>query len=34
MKAVLRGKQILLNASEKKLERAYTSILTAHIKAP
>jgi hypothetical protein len=33
MKAVLRGKLIALSASKKKLERAYTSILTAHIKA-
>ena len=33
MKAVLRGKLIALNASKKKLERAYTSRLTAHLKA-
>ena len=33
MKAVLRGKLIALGASKKKLERAYTSILTAHLKA-
>jgi hypothetical protein len=33
MKAVLRGKLIALNASEKKLERAYTSSLTAHLEA-
>jgi hypothetical protein len=33
MKAVLRGKLIALRASEKKLERAYTSSLTAHLKA-
>ena len=30
MKAVLRGKLIALSASTKKLERAYTSSLTAH----
>jgi hypothetical protein len=30
---VLRGKLIALSASKKKLERAYTSSLTAHIKA-
>ena len=33
MKAVLRGKFIALNASKKKLERAYTISLTAHLKA-
>jgi hypothetical protein len=33
MKAVVRGKLIALNASEKKLERAYTSSLTAQLKA-
>ena len=33
MKAVLRGKIIALSASKKKLERAYTSSLTAHLKA-
>jgi hypothetical protein len=33
MKAVLRGKPIALNASKKKLERAYTSNLTAHLRA-
>jgi hypothetical protein len=33
MKAFLRGKLIALSASKKKLERAYTSILTAHLKA-
>jgi hypothetical protein len=33
MKAVLRGKRIALSASKKKLERAYTSSLTAHLKA-
>ena len=32
MKAVLRGKLIALSASQKKLERAYTSSLTAHLK--
>jgi hypothetical protein len=32
MKAVLRGKLIGLSASKKKLERAYTSILTAHLR--
>jgi hypothetical protein len=32
MKAVLRGKLIALSASKNKLERAYTSILTAHLK--
>jgi hypothetical protein len=32
MKAVLRGKLIALSASQKKLERAYTSSLTAHQK--
>ena len=32
MKAVLRGKLIALNASKKKLEREYTSSLTAHLK--
>jgi hypothetical protein len=31
MKAVLRGKLIALNAYKKKLERAYTSSLTAHL---
>ena len=30
MKRVLRGKRIVLSASKKKLERAYTSSLTAH----
>jgi hypothetical protein len=29
---VLRGKLIALSASNKKLERAYTSSLTAHLK--
>jgi hypothetical protein len=33
MKAVLRGKLIALSASKKNLERAYTSSLTAHLKA-
>jgi hypothetical protein len=33
MKAVLRGKLIALNVSKKKLERAYTSILTTYLKA-
>jgi hypothetical protein len=33
MKAVLRGKLIALSTSKKKLERAYTSSLTAHLEA-
>jgi hypothetical protein len=33
MKAVLRGKLIVLSVSKKKVERAYTSNLTAHLKA-
>ena len=33
MKTVLRGKLIALSASKKKLETAYTSSLTAHLKA-
>jgi hypothetical protein len=33
MKAVLRGKIIALSASKKNLERAYTSHLTAQMKA-
>jgi hypothetical protein len=33
MKAVLRGKHIGQSASKKKQERAYTSSLTAHLKA-
>jgi hypothetical protein len=33
MMAVLRGKLIALSASKKKLQRAYTSSLTAHLKA-
>ena len=32
MKAVVKGKLIALSASKKKLERAYTSSLTAHLK--
>jgi hypothetical protein len=32
-KAVLRGKLIALSASKKKLERAHTSSLTAHLEA-
>jgi hypothetical protein len=32
MKAVLRGKHIALRTSKSKLERAYTSSLTAHLK--
>ena len=31
MKAVLRGKLIALSVSKKKLEKAYTSSLTAHL---
>ena len=33
MKAILRGKLIPLSASKNKLERAYTSSLTAHLEA-
>jgi hypothetical protein len=33
MKAVLREKLIALSAAKKKLEKAYTSSLTAHLKA-
>jgi hypothetical protein len=33
MKAVLRGKLNALSASKKKLEKAYTSSLTAYLKA-
>ena len=33
MKAVLREKLIALSASEKKLERPYTTSLTVHLKA-
>jgi hypothetical protein len=32
MKAVLRRQLIALSASKKKLERAYTSSFTAHLK--
>jgi hypothetical protein len=34
MKAVLRGNLMVLNAAKKKLERAYTRSLTAHLRAP
>jgi hypothetical protein len=33
MKAVLRGKLIAVSASKKKLEREYTTSLTAQLKA-
>jgi hypothetical protein len=33
MKALLRGKLIALRAPKKKLERAYSSSLRAHLKA-
>jgi hypothetical protein len=33
LKALVRGKLIALSASKKKLKRAYTSSLTAHLKA-
>jgi hypothetical protein len=33
MKTVVRGKLIVLSASTKKLERAYTSSLISHMKA-
>jgi hypothetical protein len=33
MKAALRGKLIALSSSKKKLERAYTKSLTAHLTA-
>jgi hypothetical protein len=33
MKAFLKGKRIALSAAKKKLERAHTSSLTAHLKA-
>ena len=33
MKSVLRGKLLALNVSIKKLERSFTSSLTAHLKA-
>ena len=32
MKAVLRGRLIVLSTSKKKLERAYSSCLTAYLK--
>jgi hypothetical protein len=32
MKAVLKGKFIVLSASKKKMERAYISILISHMK--
>ena len=32
MKTVVIGKPITLNASKKKLQRAYTSSMTAHLK--
>jgi hypothetical protein len=32
MKVVVRGKLIALSASKKKLERAYSRSLTAHLK--
>jgi hypothetical protein len=32
IKAVLRGKLIALSAFKRKLERAYTSSMTAHLK--
>ena len=32
MKTVLRGKPIAVSATKKKLERTYTSSLTAHLK--
>ena len=34
MKSVVRGKLIALSSYKKKLERAYTSSLTAHLKTP
>jgi hypothetical protein len=34
MKAVVTGKLIALSASKEKLERAYPSSLTAHLKTP
>jgi hypothetical protein len=34
MKAVLKGKFIALSATKKKLERAFTSSLTAQLKSP
>ena len=33
MKAFVRGKLMVLSASQKKLERAHTSSLTTHLKA-
>jgi hypothetical protein len=33
VKSVVRGKHIALSASKRKLKRAYTSSLTAHLKA-
>jgi hypothetical protein len=33
MKPVLKGKLIALSASKKKLERTYTSCMTAHLEA-
>jgi hypothetical protein len=33
VKALLRGKLIVLRASQKKLERAHTSSLTTHLEA-
>jgi hypothetical protein len=33
VKAVLRGKLIALSASKKKLQKRYTSSLTAHLEA-
>jgi hypothetical protein len=33
MKSVVRGSLIALSASKKKLKRAYTNSLTAHLKA-
>jgi hypothetical protein len=33
MKACIRGKLIALSAAKRKLERAYSSSLTAHLKA-
>jgi hypothetical protein len=33
MKTMVRGKLVALSGSKKKLERAYTSFLTAHLKA-
>jgi transposase len=33
MKTVLKGKILALSASKKKVKRAYTSSLTAHLKA-